>query len=179
MMTTIFFIRHAEAEGNLYQAATRPARYAAHAHRSAAGGGASPPLRRGAAACLLRQRSEPGSADGAAGAVRTIGCGCAGSRHSGRYASARGRTRAFGGASGRLRTPEQMRVFRQNMWAWQAPGSETLEPATGRFYGARLRAVAERHAGQTVGDFHPRRDPAGCAGGAVFYAADDEPGGPV
>ena len=37
--------------------------------------------------------------------------------------------------------PEQMRVFRQNMWAWQAPGSETLEQATGRFI-ETLRAVA-------------------------------------
>ena len=149
MMTTIYFIRHAEAEGNLYrrlhgqhdtlltptgvrQAEALRRRFAGVRLHACYASDLNRAVQTALPVCKdhrLRLRREP--------AFREV---CFGTWED----------QSFGTLEHLY--PEQMRVFRQNMWAWQAPGSETLEQATGRFIEA-LRAVAERHAGQTVAIF--------------------------
>lgn len=148
-MTTIYFVRHAEAEGNLYrrlqgqydslltpnglrQAEALRQRFSGvHLHACYASD-----LTRAVQTALpickdhrLRLRREP--------AFREI---CFGGWED----------QSFGTLAHFY--PEQMQRFHQNMWEWETEGSETLQQATARFICA-LRTVATHHAGQTVAVF--------------------------
>lgn len=148
-MTTIYLIRHAEAEGNLYRRlhGQYDSMVTPNGHRQIEA------LRRrfedvqihacyasdltracqtAQAICRnhrLRLRREPG--------FREIQCGV-------------WEDESFGTLE--YREPQQMYRFNQDMWTWQVPGSETFAQAVERFIKS-LRQVAQTHENQTVAIF--------------------------
>ena len=148
-MTTIYLIRHAEAEGNLYrrlhghydsmvtanghkQIEALSRRFAGVQIHVCYSSDLTRTCQTAQAICKpqrLRLRREPG--------FREIYCGA-------------WEDEPFGTLE--YREPEQMRRFSHDMWNWKVPGSETFGQAVERFIQA-LRTVAENHPDQTVAIF--------------------------